>query len=449
MQRASYLEILKYSFLKSKILKYLSSGVALLSITVLACAVVAAHPSDVFAQETIKIGGLILVDPNEFNDLGREKVIDYVVDKFNADQAALGGKYVVEYTQIPIAFNVGGLSHAEQDLYQKVRNAYHGGIKYFVGPSASSSAATAKAFADTTNDAILISPSSTAPSLALPRDSLFRLVHDDEAQAPEVARLLERDGKDHIVIVQRDDLWGQGLYNAISNVYPGSSALVTLQPSDSVTSDSYYNEVAADIRDEVSRLSAVHGPSSVAVVLVTFHGDAINLVQAVLDDGLDNVLGAVNWYGTDGVAGNTVMLENLVVSEFLSSVRFTATIFEAEDNAVSMELADHLNQYSGLDFSYRNSVYDATYLLLDSVIAEIELAREDVVARDLVRLVANNELGHSSHSPDRTPGEGALGSYSLNGAGDLYEPRTYAALQVVDASGGSFEWRDSMPSRCR
>lgn len=422
---------------------------ALLSMTVLICAVTASHTHDAFAEETIRIGGLILTDPSNFNDLGREKVIEYAVANFNAEQAALGTQYVAEYTQIPISFNVGGLSHVEQDLYKKVRNSYYSGIKYFVGPSASSSAATAKVFGDTTNDIILISGSSTAPSLAIPSDSLFRLVHDDTAQAPVVVDLLEQENKDHLVIVQRDDLWGDGLYKAIHDIYPGESVLIKLDPAGSGVSESYYHDVATQIRDEVDQLASVHGRANVGVLLITFDGDAANLVQAVLDGGLDDVLGTIKWYGTDGVAGNLTILDDLTVSEFLSSVRFTATIFEAEDNAMSRQLAEHLSQFSGLDFAYSNSVYDATFLLLDSVIADIELANENVVARDLVVLVANNELDHSAHDPGRNPGDGALGLYTLNGAGDLSDPKTYATLKLVSTADGSFEWTSVSPTGCR
>ena len=425
---------------------------AILTSVLIMCLAAVVQPGDAAAQQVIRIGGLILDDPNNFNDLGREKVIEHVVSSFNAEQAALDSGYMIEYTRVPVSFNEAGLSHEEQQIYKAVGDAYRSGIKYFVGPSASSSALTAKMFTDTTPDAVLISASSTAPSLAIPGDSLFRLTHDDRAQAPKLAELMERDGKDHVVFVQREDIWGEGLYNAISNVYGGDEALITMAPAGSTASGapSYYDGIAAQLRDRVAAFSALHGSENVAVVLVLFDSDTANLVEAVLANGSADILAKVKWYGTDGLAGNSGLAANEPVASFLSTVRLVSTIFKVGENPTNLQLERSLERYSDLDLAYGDSVYDATYLLADSVIAAREMSTRDhvVLVRDLVLSVADGSAGHD-YSADRSPGDGALGAYTLNAAGDLSEPDTYDLLKLVEGAGGSHEWISAPIHACR
>ncbi len=422
--------------------------IALLGAAFAVSLVFSAQPGDAFAQQTIKIGGLILDDPSNFNDLGREKVIEYAVSNFNAEQAALNTEYRIEYIRIPVMFNTAGLPHEQQDVYKKVSNAYSNGIKYFVGPSPSSLALTAKTFTDTTRDAILVSPSSTAPSLATANDSLFRLTHDDTAQAPELINITERDGKEHLIFVQREDVWGEGLYKAISSIHQGGEARVVMKPAGSAVPASYYSDVAVQLKGEVERLASQYGANSVGVVLILFDSDTINLVEAALGNGADNVLSSVSWYGTDGIAGNSNLVRNAPVADFLSTVRLVSTIFQASENPTSLELARHVEQFSGFDFAYRNSVYDATYLLADTVIVEKESDVADILARELILSVAGGSAEHPHHHASRNLGDGALGAYTLNAAGDLSEPRSYAVLRVVGADG-SYGWTSSSAGICR
>ena len=427
---------------------------AVLGSILMLCLVAVVQPGDAAAQQMIRIGGLTLDDPSDFNDLGREKVIAYAISEFNAEQAALNSDYRIEYTKIPVTFNEAGLPHEEQQIYQKVREAYQGGIKYFVGPSASSLALTAKAFTDTTPDAVLISPSSTAPALAIPDDSLFRLIHDDTALAPELANFIAGDGKEHVIIVQREDVWGEGLYNAISATYGGNEVLITMAPAgEAAATGQYYADIATQVRSEVEARTLQHGAENVAVLLILFEADVHNLVGAVLGTGSadGDVLGKVKWYGTDGFTGHPNLLASEPVADFLATVRLVGIIFQVGENPINQQLNEHIIQFGGLDFTFRDSVYDATYLLADSVIAagELSTASQTVLTRDVVWDVANGNVGHPYHSTERVLGDGALGMYALNPAGDLSEPITYALLKIVKVTEGSHDWIPVSASTCR
>ncbi len=66
------------------------------------------------------------------------------------------------------------------------------GIKIIVGPETSSNIRNIKGYADS-NNMMLISCCSSAPALAIPNDSVFRLVPDDSNQGSAIAKLMQHE----------------------------------------------------------------------------------------------------------------------------------------------------------------------------------------------------------------------------------------------------------------
>ncbi|MGC9119517.1 MAG: ABC transporter substrate-binding protein, partial [Thermoproteus sp.] len=99
---------------------------------------------------------------------------------------------------------------------QKLQTLYSQGIRFVVGPMASSEVSAVMSFAEQ-NHIIVVSQSSTSPALAVPKPYIFRLVPTDFYQGNAIAALLHFLGVKRIVIVYRADTWGQGLSAAIAN----------------------------------------------------------------------------------------------------------------------------------------------------------------------------------------------------------------------------------------
>lgn len=87
------------------------------------------------------------------------------------------------------------------------------GIRIVIGPDSSAEVEAVKAYADE-NDILVISPSSTAISLAIPADNVFRFVPDDTHQAEAIARLMWEDRVRAVIPIWRGDTWGDDLANA-------------------------------------------------------------------------------------------------------------------------------------------------------------------------------------------------------------------------------------------
>src|SRR3989441_7897448 len=92
------------------------------------------------------------------------------------------------------------------------------GVKLVIGPYASSEVRAVKDFADK-NGIILISPLSTATSLAVPDDNVLRFTPDDEQEGIAVANLAYSDGIRMIVPVTRDDEGNKGLQSSMNPVF--------------------------------------------------------------------------------------------------------------------------------------------------------------------------------------------------------------------------------------
>jgi len=272
------------------------------------------------------------------------------------------------------------------------------------------------------------------------------MVHDDTAQAPIIADILESEGISSIVMVQRDDVWGQGLSTAISESFDGNEALITFIPTSPSTTTEYHQSIATQIRDKVEEFSQNDGGTvdHIAVMYISFDADAVGLANAILaDNDMAAALSTVKWYGTDGLAATTATISDGAIAGFYEGVGMTATLFEVADNPVNQKLAAHLAQQGNLDYAFTNSVYDAVYLLADSVIAAAE-TNNAVTARSLILDVASGVASHSYHHGDRVLGDGSLGAYTLNDAGDLSEPNTYERLKVTMQPDGSYMW-ESIP----
>ena len=365
------------------------------------------------------------------SDYGRVDVFEYAVERFNQEQNNLGTDYKIKY-------NVANIEDGD-DIVSIITNLSNDGYTYFVGPFFSYNAEKATIYANGQDDMVIISPSSTAPALAKV-DSLFRLVPTDLSQAPEIAEHLKSNNKEHVIVLYRDDIWGNGLLQAMKSEY-GSNIKHEIRLDKNHTLNNHA-DVAEDVKNKVANLASTYGADKVAILLITFNDNTINLVKsAMADSQTAEVLSRVQWYGTDGVANSDSLIGDPLVAEFLASVKFAATVFTPGKNMVNQNLA---SVGFASDASYRASLYDAVFLLADTVIVnnEEKSINPDSTVRSLVLDVANGLEGHDHHHTSRTVGDGALGKYTLNEYGDLESPLNYPIYVIQETSTGMFEWQD-------
>lgn len=374
------------------------------------------------------------------SDFEHRDAFDYAVSEYNREQASITSSnyHIVSKTVV--------VPDGDPAIIDDIKRLEAEGFKYFIGPLASSSVAAAKVYTDTTTDIVLLSPSSTAASLTIPDDSVFRLVPDDDTQVPIIMNEIQRQGKEHVVLIYRDDTWGVGLHDTITRDYADVVAhTIQLHRPNGSNAAAVATEAAA----QVDGLVSSHGAANVAVLLLSFDWDTVALVQNITSNAaLASTLDDVRWYGADGAAQQSELVEYRDVATFLSSVDFAASKFEVAPNPINLKIGA---QAFGDDATYGDNLYDAVFLLADTVIINDEELATDPTStvRSLIIDVANGLLGHDHHHSSRTVGDGALGTYMLTPAGDMVPTPTFEQFGIFEKSDGSFEWRIIRANVCR
>ena len=384
--------------------------------------------------------GALLVRGEGFNDDRRGIAFEVAVDDFNIEQEGLGDVYLnLKPSNISISPAAATASLPNVTSVLAAAFGGEGGPSYFVGPSTSGNSKRALDYSqDNDLDLVLVSPSSTAPSLAVRDDSLFRLVPNDHQQGVVLAdivhnqqgallaSLLNETGIERVVTVTRDDTWGTGL-----NASTSERLAVHLVEVEHVTipeTGANWTAIAEDLDGIITRLHAASATDPVAVLFIGFQGDFNNLA-AVADNYAE--IKTVPWFGTDGIAAKPSILES---GEFAEAVNLTATIFDVENNTKFAEVMGKL-EAAGVDDPtiYEFSSYDAIFVLGRAIQEAKEAAAAE--GRDHVPEDVRQTFRHAAREYS-----GALGDIVLNAAGDLRTPNSYAKWEVRDAAGGGYEW---------
>src|SRR5205085_12359128 len=139
------------------------------------------------------------------------------------------------------------------------------------------------------------SQGSTASSLAIPGDNLFRLAPNDRLEGEATVALMRADGVDVVTPLWRADAGNGGLATSVAHLFTAAGGIavdgVSYAPS---TSD--FTATVTALGAAVRAAKNAHPGKKIAVYLAAFEEGASILDRARLDSDL-----ALNWYGGDGL----------------------------------------------------------------------------------------------------------------------------------------------------
>ena len=387
----------------------------------------------------VDIGALVVLESDAFDDSARLAAMRLAVGDFNRANEA-GGPVYLNLVPLNVSLSPGAATATSPSALDAITAAAAGGTMYYVGPSTSGNSGRVLGFAND-NDLTLISPSSTAPSLAGRGDALFRLVPNDSQQGVVLANiihnqqgailagLINQSGHERVITVVRDDTWGQGL-NASTAARLGLHGIgvtTIVHPE----SDARWSEVAARINSTIAGLRAAEQDGPIAVLMIGFPGDFLSLAA---QSGRYPAMSSVPWYGTDGIAGTRQVVENATARSFAGAVNLTATKFDVDAGERTAAI-DAALEAAGMRTRtvYEYSAYDSVFVMGRAVEAALSAKGASygpLDVRSSVRAAAADYTG-------------ALGDVELNAAGDLRTPNSYAAWTV---EGGAWSKARTYPS---
>ena len=298
--------------------------------------------------------------------------------------------------------NTGGDAGTAAERAEVLRQR---GMDVLIGPQFDAAADALLPWADE-HDVLLLSPSSTTPSLSIEEDNLLRMVADDTHQVAAAGYSFLLNGINMVAPLYRDDLYGAGVADALAAYFSEEKQLSVL---DGVS-------YAPDTADFTATLDALD--AAVADAQAASPGFAVAVYVAAFDEIVDILLAAesyprlmaVRWYASGAVAQSQPLQANPDAAAIASDVGLTAVApggFGSGSAAVRQAIADRLGETPN---EYALYAYDAVQVLAS---AYVELGKDADMTdiKGVLPLICEEYLGVTGWALLNGNGDRAVGNY--------------------------------------
>ncbi len=303
---------------------------------------------------------------------------------------------------------------------ERLQALHEDGIRVVIGPYSSSEVAAVLDFASQ-NGILLLSPLSTAHSLAIPGDILYRYTPDDIEEGVAVANLAWADGVRTMVTVNRDDVGNAGLGVAVADAFEAIGGTVIER--------FVYGPDVTEFFDLVDGIEMTVADSGAPAGEVGIYLAAFAEVRDLLEEASNtDTLGDFLWYGSNSVALSSELLENETAAQFSIATGYPNPILGLRDEDESLwgPVMERLNAELGRDpDAFALAAYDA---LIVGHAALVEAGEDADVGSLQSALVSIS---------DSTVG--LTGPLTLNEAGDR-ALASYDFWGVCEQASGDFTW---------
>ncbi len=295
--------------------------------------------------------------------------------------------------------------------------------KYVIGPQSSAELAAVKPLADEKN-ILVVSQGSTASSLAISGDGIFRFCPGDVVEGPAIARTMFAEGKRVVITLLRDDAGNKGLQTSVGNSFAALGGQVDAIAPYSTTL-AKYGTLLATLKSKLQTYIAAQGAEKVAVYLASFD-ECVSLFN---EASTDPIFSSVQWYGGDGVVLSAALTGDAQAAAFAVTTKFIAPNFGLPTipHPDLATISAAIKSATGIEAdAYALAAYDAVW-----VIAKTATAMPVTnTSYDLTKKVFNVESSKYF---------GITGPVILNAAGD----RSSGSFDYwgIVLEGGSYKWK--------
>jgi len=351
------------------------------------------------------------------SSLGQDTVaaLEIAADQLDAEAKANHGGYrfhllVRDTEQDPVKALA-----AVKDLDQR-------GVHIIIGPQTSSEVAMIKPYADA-HDILIISQGSTASSLSIAGDNIFRFCPNDVREAEAVVALMQHDGIQWIVPLWRNDAGNNGLHDSVKAAFENVGGMVSsgfqYQPT-ATDFSAATTTVASQIQ---SLVTAGADPNRVAIYSAAFD----EIVGVFHSAAANATLSSTHWYGSDGVALSAALTGDASAAAFAATAYYPNPTFGLDPALQNLwqPIANEIEGRTGIaPDAFALSAYDALFVVERALQSAGNL--KDFAAFKAAFVEAANAYS------------GITGSTALDPAGDrLSADFDFWAVRQVS---GSFNW---------
>lgn len=363
----------------------------------------------------IKIGALFSLSTGDWSTLGKtsKAALDIEVGRINTYFSSINSNNVISITYYDTYLNPDSALNQTKRMYQD-------GVRIIIGPQSSSEVLKIKSFIDSVG-MISVSQGSTAGSLSIPNDNIFRFCPVDSMEAIASVAMMMYDTVDYLVPVYRTDVGNTGLFNSVSHYYS------SMNPGGTISSAISYSPETIDftfvVQQIKSSIQSAPPGKKVGVYLAAFD-ENVQLFNAANNEPL---LKSVIWYGSDGVVQSAILSGNAIASQFAEEVKYYCPIFGLDVSSlpIRQQLEPLIISATGIQpDAFTFAAYDA--FRVASLTADLVPSLEINSYKSAFVGLANSYFG-------------ASGWTALNSSGD----RAYANFDFwgVSLISGQYQWK--------
>lgn len=298
----------------------------------------------------------------------------------------------------------------------KIKELKQQGVKLVIGPMTSAELEKVADFANQ-NEMILVSPSSTAVSLAKD-DNIFRLSIDDRKQVKALVTLMIQEGYRNVQAIYRNDTYGSDFFSLFSTSFAASGG----HCGEGVSYDpktTQFEDLLKTLENQVTDSLKNYSASETAVLMITLD-EGVTLLETLAKS--QSSLAGLRWFGGDGIAANKSVLASYLATNAALQIRLTASTVglgqDIESPFVKTFLKSVSQRVEYAPGAFDVAAYDAVWLL--TLFAENQdwqwnapfaTMRSDFIA------LAKNSFGYRSLNTMNEYGDSVYGSidfYRIN-----------------------------------
>jgi ABC-type branched-subunit amino acid transport system substrate-binding protein len=324
---------------------------------------------------------------------------------------------------------------------EKIKDLASKGIRIVIGPATSANVAAVKDYADE-NGILIVSSSSTAPSLSIPNDNVFRFVPDDTHQAEVLAKKMWDEGTRVVIPIWRTDVFGNNLQSLLKEKFeklggkvvdgvgydpPVGNFAASLHRINFIVWEQELKSLTQKVNDAVRQ----YGADKVGVYIIAFD----EIVPIMIQANRHQELQSVSWYGTDGSVQNEGLIKNIEAAEFAVKTNFLSPIYGVERSDSFKKLEERIvEEIHRVPRSYAQVTYDEFW------VAALTLTLNNYTGTQ------QDDFGSLRQTFVNTANlyTGVTGRTELNDAGDRkngsYDFWAIRPLSQDVNNKGSFEW---------
>jgi len=308
------------------------------------------------SHRVFKIGVLASLTGGSGNSLGQDTVaaLQIAAEQLDAEAKANQGGYRFHLFVRDTQQDPTKALAAIKDLAKR-------GVQIIVGPQTSSEVAMIKPFADAHN-ILVISQGSTASSLAIAGDNIFRFCPNDKREADAIVALMQHDDIHAIVPLWRNDAGNNGLHDSVKAAFENVGGTVTSGFQYQTTTTDFSaatDSVASQIQ---SLVTAGADPNGVAIYLAAFD-EAVEVFHSAAANA---TLSSTRWYGSDGVALSAALTSDASAAAFSASAYYPNPTFGLDDALQNLwqPVANAIEARTGITpDAFALSAYDALFVV--------------------------------------------------------------------------------------